>query len=148
MLSPISQMKKLKHRDIILPQCHRQAGLNPRNLIQDISSVLLPIKIYLASFMGEGMSDPSADEPFLGELSLDDVAQSRILVPRISFSMMWNVGLDLPSYLMGIFPLGRIYLVVKKCLHLQKDNWFMFCSRKEWKGSKLSCPLKALKSSF
>lgn len=141
-------MKKLKHRDIILPQGHRQPGLNPRNLTQDISSVLLPMKIYLASFMGEDMSDPSADEPFLGELSLDDVAQNRILVPRISFSMMWHVGLDLPSYLMGIFPLGRIYLVVKKCLHLQKDNWLMFCSRKEWKGSKLSCPLKALKSSF
>lgn len=141
-------MKKLKHRDIILPQGHRQPGLNPRNLTQDISPVLWPIKIYLASFMGEGMSDPSADEPFLGELSLDDVAQSRILVPRISFSMMWHVGLGLPSCLMGIFPLGRIYLVVKKCLHLQKDNWLMFCSRKEWKGSKFSCPLKALKSSF
>lgn len=147
MLSPISHMKKLKHRDIILPQGHRQPGLNPRNLTPDISSVLLPIKIYLASFMGEGMSDPSADEPFLGELSLDAVAQSRILVPRISFSMMWRVGLDLPSCLMGIFLFGRICLV-KKCLQLQKNNWLMFCSRKEWKGSKLSCPLKASKSSF
>lgn len=70
----------------------------------NILSVLLPIKIFLAGFPREGMSDLSPDEPFPGELSLDHVAQSRILVPRILFSMTWPVGLDLPSCLVGIFP--------------------------------------------
>lgn len=96
----------------------------------NILSVLLSIlKIFLAGFPGEGMSDLSADEPFPWGLSLDHVAQSRILVHRISFSMAWPGGLDLPPYLVGIFPWGRIYHIIKKFLHLQKDNGL--CSVRE-----------------
>ena len=35
--------------------------------------------------------------------------------------MIWHVGLDRPSNLMRVFPLVRIYSIVKKFLHLQKD---------------------------
>lgn len=57
---------------------------------------------------------------FPGELSLNHVAYSTFLVPRILFSMIWHVGLDLPSYLGRDFPLVRIYCTVTKFLHLQK----------------------------
>lgn len=49
------------------------------------------------------------------------MAEGRFLIPRILFSMIWHVGLDRPSNLMRVFPVVRIYSIVKKFLHLQKD---------------------------
>lgn len=117
--SPVPHTTKLRHGETV--PSHAGLGLNPRNLPSQSSFNSVASKDSLGQLYRRGHESSIR----WGTISRGNWAgtrwhNSRFLVPRILFSVIWHVHPDLPSYLARDFPLVRAAYVVKKCLYLQK----------------------------